>query len=106
MKLLNDFGNLCVEEVLPAQGNDRYLGDDDGVLYSADKTELVWYLPVVLQWMICLLSPVNGCGRYAFIVYLMTPFIMAVCLSTATDEVEEGEAEAAGAGATPGTWLR
>ena len=67
------------------------------VLYRRKQTELIWYLPVALQWMICLLSPVNGCGRYAFIVYLMTPFIMAVCLSTATDEVEEGEAEAAGA---------
>ena len=67
------------------------------VLYRRKQSELIWYLPVALQWMICLLSPVNGCGRYAFIVYLMTPFIMAVCLSTATDEAEEGEAEAAGA---------
>ncbi len=67
------------------------------VLYRRKQTELVWFLPVVLQWMICLLSPVNGCGRYAFIVYLMAPFIMAVCLNCATDEAVKSEAGAADA---------
>ena len=54
------------------------------VLYRKKQTDLIWYLPVVLQWLICLLSPVNGCGRYAYVVYVMTPFIMAVCLESAT----------------------
>ena len=57
------------------------------VLYRKKQTDLIWYLPVVLQWLICLLSPVNGCGRYAYVVYVMTPFIMAVCLESATGAV-------------------
>ena len=59
------------------------------VLYRRKQTELVWFLPVVLQWLICLLSPVNACARYAFVVYVMTPFIMAVCVNSAADEAEE-----------------
>ena len=62
------------------------------ILYRRKQTDLIWFLPVVLQWLICLLSPVNGCGRYAFILYLMTPFIMAVCVDSATDEAVEAEA--------------
>ena len=67
------------------------------VLYRRKQTELIWFLPVVLQWLICLLSPVNGCVRYAFIVYEMAPFILAACLSSATDEAKAGEPAEIGA---------
>ena len=67
------------------------------VLYRRKQTELIWFLPVVLQWLICLLSPVNGCVRYAFIVYEMAPFILAACLSSAADEAKCGEPAEIGA---------
>ena len=52
------------------------------VAYNGKQRQLLWILPVILQWMICLLSPVNASGRYAVILYEMAPLIAAVSLNS------------------------
>lgn len=42
------------------------------------KKDVLWITPVILQWVICLASPVCGSGRYGMIIYEMMPVIIAV----------------------------
>ena len=46
------------------------------LLFKGKISELIWMAPVILQWMICLVSPVNGGGRYGMVIYMMAPILL------------------------------
>ena len=52
------------------------------IAYDRKRRELMWILPVILEWMFCLLSPVNASGRYAMILYEMAPLTAAASLNS------------------------
>ena len=48
------------------------------LLFKGRITRAVWLSPLLLQWLICLVSPVNAGGRYGFVIYAMVPVILGV----------------------------
>ena len=61
------------------------------LVYEGEKKNLLWIVPTGVQWLICLLSPVNGSGRYGMVIYEMAPFIAAYTFSTKTDDLQSKE---------------
>lgn len=51
-------------------------------LYNGKVKELLWLIPVGLQWLICLVSPVNGSGRYGMLIYELSFFAIAWCINS------------------------
>ncbi len=47
-------------------------------LIIGKKEKVIWIIPVAVQWIICLASPINGSGRYGMIIYEMVPVILGV----------------------------
>lgn len=59
------------------------------LVYKREKNSLLWVVPVAIQWLICILSPVNGSGRYGMIVYEMAPVIVAATFSAKESSVKK-----------------
>ncbi len=50
-------------------------------LIMGKKGKVIWIIPIAIQWMICLLSPINGSGRYGMVIYEIVPIILGVTFS-------------------------
>ncbi len=50
-------------------------------LIMGKKGKVIWIIPIAIQWMICLLSPINGSGRYGMVIYEIVPVILGVTFS-------------------------
>lgn len=48
-----------------------------GVIYRGKNRELLWIVPILVQWLICLVSPVNASGRYGMVIYELAPCFIA-----------------------------
>lgn len=46
-------------------------------------------MPTMIQWLVCLISPVNGSMRYAMLLYLMVPILFVLSFKDTVDEINK-----------------